>query len=107
MSEKESRDIGRKDCQENAGIRVRLFGLRNPKSSGFEEESFPYSPALTVADVWRELRMTAEPGTPLANLTEDVVLALLNGTPIQRLAGWDTRLSEGDTITFMVKAFGG
>jgi molybdopterin converting factor small subunit len=28
--------------------------------------------------------------------------------PVQRLAeGWDAPLQEGDTVTFMVKAFGG
>ena len=89
-------------------ICLRLFGLRGPKVGRIEEESFPLSPNLTVGKVWGELQRSAAPHSPLASLPRDMVLALVNGTPVQRLAGgWDTSLRDGDTVAFMVKAFGG
>jgi molybdopterin converting factor small subunit len=92
---------------EPAAIRLRLFGLRGPRMARIEEETFPSSPGLTVGRVWSELQRTAESTAPLASLPRDVMLALVNGAPIQRLAGWETPLTVGDTVTFMVKAAGG
>ncbi len=89
------------------GIRLRLFGLRGRKMSRVESESFPLSPELTVGKLWAELQGTSEPHSLLARLQRDAVLALVNGVPVQRLAGWETRLVAGDTVTLMVKAFGG
>jgi molybdopterin converting factor small subunit len=92
---------------EPAAIRLRLFGLRGPRMARIEEETFPFSPDLTVGRIWSELQRTADPRSPLASLRRDVVLALVNGAPVQRLAGWETSLTGGDTVTFMVKAAGG
>jgi len=91
----------------NNGVRVRLFGLRAARMSRIEEEPFPFSAGLTVAAVWSELQKGSEPKSPMASLQRDMVLALVNGAPIQRLDGWETPLANGDTLTFMVKAFGG
>jgi len=89
-------------------VRLRLFGLRGPKMGRIDEETFPLSPNLTVGKVWSELQRASDLHAPLASLPRDMVLALVNGTPVQRLAeGWDTCLVDGDTVTFMVKAFGG
>ena len=89
-------------------LRLRLFGgLREVKKARIEEESFPYSPGLTVGELWGQLQGTAEPDWLLVRLSRDGVLALVNGTPIQRLVGWETPLAVDDTVTFMVKAFGG
>ena len=89
-------------------IRLRLFGLWGPKMGRIEEEAFPFLPHLTVGKVWSELQRTADPHAPLASLQRDMVLALVNGSPVHRLSeGWDTSLKIGDTVTFMVKAFGG
>ena len=89
------------------GIRLRLFGLRGPKMSRVESATFPFSPELTVGKLWAELQGRSEPRSLLARLQRDAVLALVNGAPIQRLAGWETRLAAGDTVTLMLKAFGG
>jgi molybdopterin converting factor small subunit len=75
--------------------------------SRIEEEIFPFSDGLTVGKVWGQLQKASAPRAPLASLQRDMVLALVNGAPVQRLAGWDTPLAAGDTVTFMVKAFGG
>lgn len=96
-----------KTISESEPIRLRLFGLQGSNESQIEQQSFPLSPGLTVAGLWSELQRAAEPGSALASLPRARVLALVNGTPIQRLAAWDTRLQSGDTVTFMVKAFGG
>jgi molybdopterin converting factor small subunit len=92
---------------DNNGVRLRLFGLRAARMNRIEEEPFPFSPGLTVAGVWTELQQGCEPKSPMASLQRDMVLALVNGAPIQRLNGWETPLANGDTLTFMVKAFGG
>jgi molybdopterin converting factor small subunit len=88
-------------------IRLRLFGLRGAGKSRIEKEVYPFAANLTVSDVWEGLKRQAEPGSVLATLSNDKVLALVNGTPIQRLAEWESTLEAGDTITFMAKAFGG
>jgi len=72
-----------------------------------EQDSFPFVPGLTVGKVWSELQKASEPRSSMASIQRDMVLALVNGMPIQRLAGWETALAVGDTVTFMVKAFGG
>ncbi len=89
-------------------IRLRLFGLRHSRSSRIEEERRTCQLGTTVGQLWADLQRGADAGTPLASLQRDMVLALVNGAPIQRLdKGWETPLAEGDTVTFMVKAFGG
>jgi molybdopterin converting factor small subunit len=88
-------------------IHLRLFGLRSARMNRIEGQGFPFSPGLTVGKVWSELQHAAEPHTPLASLQRDLVHALVNGLPIQRLAGWETPLAMGDTLTFMVMAAGG
>ena len=73
-----------------------------------EEEELGFRQGLTVAGVWSDLQKGAPPHAPLASLQRDMVLALVNGSPVHRLSeGWDTVLKAGDTVTFMVKAFGG
>lgn len=90
------------------GIRLRLFGLNQGRSARIEEQAWPYTPGLTVGGLWADLQQRADPHAPMASLQREMVLALVNGMPIQRLeGGWDTPLAEGDTVTFMVKAFGG
>lgn len=94
--------------QERAGIRLRLFGLSQAHGSRIEEEFLPCAEGMTVGRLWAELQRRADPGAPLASLPRDMVLALVNGVPVQRLdQGWDALIGEGDTVTFMVKAFGG
>ena len=100
----------RPECEtgrEGGTICLRLFGLRGPRMDRIEEEPFPFSAGLTVAELWRELQGAADPDSVLAQLRPENTLALVNGVPIQRLAGWDTVLAAGDTLTLMVKAFGG
>ena len=92
---------------EQKAIRLRLFGLRGSNDSQIEKESFPFSSNLTVATLWSELQQDAEPGSPMVSLSRNRVLALVNGVPIQRLTAWQTPLNSGDTVTLMVKAFGG
>lgn len=95
-------------ARERVGIRLRLFGLSHPQSGRMEEELVAYSEGMTVGRLWADLQRRADPRAPLASLQRDMVLALVNGVPVQRLAeGWDAPLQEGDTVTFMVKAFGG
>ncbi len=72
-----------------------------------EEDEFPLSPGLTMGELWNRLQETAESDWLLFSLHRDAVLALVNGTPIQRLAGWETVLAAEDTVTLMIKAFGG
>ena len=88
-------------------IRLRLFGLRASGKAQVEQEVFPFSPELTVGKVWNSLQSAAEPQWPMASLQRDLVLALVNGRPIHLLKGWETPVNEGDTITFLPKAFGG
>jgi hypothetical protein len=88
-------------------IRLRTFGLHGPRMNRIEEQVFPYSPDLTVGRIWSELQRAADPKSMLSRLQRDMVLALVNGTPVHRLNGWDTGLAASDTVTFMVKAFGG
>lgn len=88
-------------------VYLRLFGLQSPNDSQIRTTSWPFSADLTVAKLWDELQCTAPPGSPLARLAKDKVLALVNGMPIQRLNEWETRLKPDDTVTFMAKAFGG
>ena len=92
---------------EERALFLRLFGLRRPRMNRIEEETFPCPPGLTVAGLWQELRRDAEPRSALVDLQPEAILALVNGVPVQRLAGWDTPLAPGDTVTLMVKAFGG
>ncbi len=90
------------------GIRLRLFGLSQGHGGRIEEQVWPHTPDLTVGQLWADLQRQADPRAPLASLQRDMVLALVNGVPVQRLErGWDATLAEGDTVTFMVKAFGG
>ncbi len=90
------------------GIRLRLFGLSLGHGARIEEQVRPYTSGLTVGRLWADLQQRADPHAPMASLQREMVLALVNGTPIQRLeGGWDTPLADGDTVTFMVKAFGG
>lgn len=88
-------------------IHLRLFGLQRPNDSRIGTATFSFSTGLTVAELWDELRRTAQPDSPMAQLPREKVLALVNGAPIQRLDDWATVLKAGDTITFMAKAFGG
>lgn len=89
-------------------IRLRLFGLRQSNSSRVEEERITCATGTTVGRLWADLQRQADAGAPLASLQQEMVLALVNGAPVQRLEqGWDTPLADGDTVTFMVKAFGG
>lgn len=92
---------------EEEHVRLRLFGLRGPRMNRVEQGTFPLAPGLTVARLWSELQRTAEPGSLLAGLQRELVLALVNGVPIHRLQGWETELTAGDTVTLMLKAFGG
>ncbi len=93
---------------EQGAIQLRLFGvLRGRRMNRIEKQTFPFSPNLTVGKVLSELQSCAEPASPLATLHRDALLVLVNGRPIQHLDGWDTLLSRGDTLTLMVKAFGG
>jgi len=88
-------------------IRLRTFGLHGPRMNRIEEQAFPLVPDLTVGRIWSELQRGADPKSTLSRLQRDMVLALVNGVPVHRLSGWDTRLAASDTVTFMVKAFGG
>ncbi len=88
-------------------VRLRLFGLRGLGKAHVEEEKFPLSPGLTVGKLWNALQSTAQPQWPMASLQRDLVLALVNGRPIHFLKGWETPVNEGDTITYLPKAFGG
>ena len=88
-------------------IHLRLFGLQRHDDARIRTMSMPFSAGLTVAQLWEELQRTAHPDSPLAHLSRDKVLVLVNGTPIQRLREWATVLKPGDTVTLMVKAFGG
>ena len=97
----------KKTTTEQNAIRLRLFGLRGSNESQIETQSFPFSSDLTVATLWSKLQHDAEPGSPMVSLARNRVLALVNGVPIQRLTAWETPLNSGDTVTFMVKAFGG
>ena len=95
-------------ARDRGSLRLRLFGgLRGVKKARMEEDSFPFSPGLTVGELWRQLQGTAEPDWLLSRLSRDAVLVLVNGVPTQRLAGWETVLAAEDTVTLMIKAFGG
>ncbi len=95
-------------ASDHGSLHLRLFGgLREVRKARMEEDEFPYSPGLTVGELWSRLQGGAESGWLLSSLRRDGVLALVNGVPIQRLAGWETELAAEDTVTFMVKAFGG
>ena len=95
-------------ASDQGSLHLRLFGgLRGVKKARMETDEFPFSPGLTMGELWNRLRDTAEPDWLLFSLHRDAVLALVNGTPIQRLAGWETALVAEDTVTLMVKAFGG
>lgn len=88
-------------------VHLRLFGLQRASDSNIRKGTFPFSTGLTVAQLWEELQQTSQPGSPMATLPRDKVLALVNGLPVQRLDEWATLLKAGDTVTFMAKAFGG
>ncbi len=94
-------------ASEQGTIRLRLFGLRGTKIARVEEECVPLAAAVTVGGLWSSLQRAADPRSPLASLQRDLVLALVNGRPIHFLAGWETPLHDGDTVTYMPKAFGG
>ena len=106
MEEREER-IALSAAPQAGQIHLRLFGLQSPSDSNIRTMSLPFSANLTVAQLWEELQQMARPDSPLARLSRDKVLALVNGMPIQRLNEWETRLKPDDTVTFMAKAFGG
>jgi molybdopterin converting factor small subunit len=102
-----TRPPGEAPVGEQRHVNVRLFGLRSPRMNRFEEEGFPFSPGLTVGQLWSELQRTAEPHTVLASLPRDAAHAFVNGVPIQRTDGWDTPVAADDIVTYMVMAAGG
>jgi molybdopterin converting factor small subunit len=87
-------------------VSVRLFGLRGGDS---RLTHLPTSvPAgMTVRALLDELRSQAAPTDRLAVVDPEALLTLINGRPVQYLQGWDTRISEQDEITFLLKTAGG
>lgn len=92
--------------QSTVNITVRLFGLRGGDSRLTRlPDSVPA--AMTVRALLDQLRTQAAPTDRLASADPDALLVLINGRPVQYLQGWDTRLSEQDEITFLLKTAGG
>ena len=89
-----------------AQVHLRLFGLgRGAASKAHLTQSI--EPGTTVSTLWEGLRRDADPGDRLATIDREGLLVLVNGRPIGFLAGWETRVADNDSVSFMPKAFGG
>ncbi len=87
-------------------VKIKLFGLKGSSSSKTQlTESVENG--TTIDDVWLKLRSEANPDDKIATIDRRILLALINGTPIAYLNGWETSLVDGDQITFLIKTAGG
>ena len=89
-----------------AMVDLRLFGL-GKGDAGRVHLTLPIEPGTTVSTLWEGLRRNADPGDKLATIDREGLLVLVNGRPIGFLAGWETRVADNDSVSFMPKAFGG
>lgn len=89
-----------------AEVQITLFGLRGGHASRTRLTE-RVSPDATVWDILLRLREAARPDERLATLDPEALLVLVNGQPINYLDGWETCVSPGDEITYMIKASGG
>jgi molybdopterin converting factor small subunit len=87
-------------------VYLRLFGLGR-EHAGQVQSARPLEPGTTVLMLWEGLRREAAPGDRMATIDEEGLLVLVNGHPLRTRAEWHTQLAEGDTVTYMPKAFGG
>lgn len=87
-------------------IELRLFGF-GPKASGWDTDTRPVSPGMTVSQLWDSLRSSAREGELLARIDERHVVFLLNGKLIPTAQRQEGVLEDGDEVTFMVMAIGG
>jgi molybdopterin converting factor small subunit len=89
-----------------AQVNLRLFGLGKGDASRVHLIQ-SIEPGTTVHTLWERLRRESGPGEKLATIEREALLVLVNGHPIRLLAGWDTQVSDDDSVSFMPKAFGG
>jgi molybdopterin converting factor small subunit len=87
-------------------VKIKLYGLFGGSATKTRLIQ-SHEPGSTIEDVWQRLRSEAKPEDKIAVIDRRILLALINGTPIQYLNGWDTCLAEGDQITLMIKTAGG
>lgn len=89
-----------------ARVHLRLFGLGRGDASKVHLTQ-AVEPGTTVSRLWEDLRRDADPGDNMTTIDREGLLALVNGRPIRHLAGWETEVADGDTVSYMPKAFGG
>jgi molybdopterin converting factor small subunit len=89
-----------------AQVHLRLFGLGKGAASKVHLTQ-AIEPGTTVSTLWDGLRRDSDPGDRLATIDRAGLLALVNGRPIGLLAGWETQVTDNDSVSFMPKAFGG
>ncbi len=89
-----------------AQVHLRLFGLGKGDASKVHLTK-AIEPGTTVGTLWEGLRRDADPGNNMATIDREGLLVLVNGRPIRFLAGWETKLADDDSVSFMPKAFGG
>lgn len=85
---------------------MRLFGLGRKDASKVNLAQ-SIEPGTTVCALWQAVQCESAPGEKLAVIDREALLVLVNGRPIRFLAGWETQVADGDTVTYMPKAFGG
>lgn len=87
-------------------VEIILFGFLGGASAKtrFAQEIEPDS---TVRQVLSHLQSSAQVGEKIGTVNPEALLVLVNGQPIEYLEGWETRLSGGDRVTFLIKAAGG
>jgi molybdopterin converting factor small subunit len=89
-----------------ATVIIRLFGFGS-RASGYETETRVISEGTTIRELWENLRTSANPESLLAHMEEKKVWVLINGRHFNQAEKWQTPLTDGDTVTFMVYAMGG
>lgn len=89
-----------------AQVQLRLFGLGKGDASRVHLIQ-AIEPGTTVDTLWETLRSESGPGEKLVTMEREALLVLVNGRPIRLLSGWDTQVSDNDSVSFMPKAFGG
>lgn len=89
-----------------AEVHLKLFGLGKGDASR-AHLTLTIEPGTTIKVLWEGLRRESGPGERLATIDRRGMLVLVNGRQIRLLSGWDTTVDDGDTVSFMPKAFGG
>lgn len=87
-------------------VKIKLYGLIGGSATKTRLIQ-SHTPGSTIEDIWQKLHSESNPEDKIVFVDRQILLVLINGTPIDYLDGWETRLADDDQITFMIKTAGG